>query len=125
MKFCAVLALLLFAALAPDSKSAAEPAGPAANANQQMKDGPTVADLPDVAGMNARDVYSANGERIGEVSEIVLDDAHRPLVALIEIDEGTGGGEHIVGAEKLRLQGPRLVTYLTRQQVEAMPRGDN
>jgi PRC-barrel domain len=127
MKFRAVLVLLLFAGLAPDSNSVAQPAGPtiAVSANKQMKDGPAVADLQDVAGMNARDVYSANGERIGELSEIVLDDAHRPLAALIETDEGTGRGEHIVGAENLRLQGARLVTYLAREQVEAMPRGND
>ena len=126
MKFCAVFALLLFAALAPDSNSTAQRAGPtiAVGADRQMKDGPAVADLQDVTGMNARDVYSANGERIGELSEIVLDDAHRPLAVLIETDEGTGGREHIVEAEKLQLKGPRLVTYLTRQQVEAMPRGE-
>ena len=86
-----------------------------------MKDGTAVVDLPNVAGMNARDVYSANGERIGELSEIVLDDAHRPVAASIATDEGPGDKEHIVGAEKLRLKGSRLVTSLTRQQVEAMP----
>jgi PRC-barrel domain len=124
IKLCEVLALLLFAALAPDSNAAAQPAGPtiAVSASQQMKDGTAVVDLPDVAGMNARDVYSANGERIGELSEIVLDDARRPVAASIETDEGPGGNEHIVGAEKLRLKGSRLVTSLTRQQVEAMPR---
>jgi hypothetical protein len=89
--------------------------------SQQMKDGTAVVDLPNVAGMNARDVYSANGERIGELSEIVLDDAHRPVAASIATDEGPGDKEHIVGAEKLRLKGSRLVTSLTRQQVEAMP----
>ena len=122
MKLCEVLALLLFATLAPDSNAAAQPAGTiAVNSSQQMKDGVAVVDLPDVAGINARDVYSANGERIGELSEIVLDDAHRPIAASIET-EGPGGKEYIVGAEKLRLKGSRLVTSLTRQQVEAMPR---
>jgi hypothetical protein len=116
MKPCEVLALLLFAALAPDSTTIA------VSSSQQMKDGLAVVDLPNVIGMNARDVYSANGERIGELSEIVLDDAHRPVAASIETDEGPGGKEYIVGAEKLRLKGSRLVTSLTRQQLEAMPR---
>jgi hypothetical protein len=129
MKFLEVFALLLFAALLSDINAAAQPAGPtiAASANQQMKDGPAVADLP-VAGINASEVYSANGERIGELSEILLDDAHRPVAASIETDEaaeGTGGKEHIVGADKLRLKGSRLVTNLTRQQVEALPRAND
>jgi hypothetical protein len=92
-----------------------------------MTDGPAVADLP-VAGINARQVYSANGERIGELSEILLDDARRPIAASIETDEateGTGGREHIVGADKLRLKGSRLVTNLTRREVEAMPRAND
>jgi hypothetical protein len=124
MKLCEVLAMLLFAALAPDSNAAAQPAGPiiAVSASQQMKDGTPVVDLPNVADMNARGVYSANGERIGELSEIVLDDAYRPVAASIETDEGPDGKEYIVGVEKLRLKGSRLVTSLTRQQVEAMPR---
>jgi hypothetical protein len=129
MKFLEVFALLLFAALLSDINAAAQPAGPtiAASANQHMKDGPAVADLP-VAGINAGEVYSANGERIGELSEILLDDAHRPVAASIETDEaaeGTGGKEHIVGADKLRLKGSRLVTNLTRQQVEALPRAND
>ena len=88
------------------SNAAAQPAGPtiAVSASQQMKDGTAVVDLPNVAGMNARDVYGANGEWIGELAEIVLDDAHRPVAASIETDEGPGGKEHIVGAEKLRLK---------------------
>ena len=48
MKLCEVLPLLLFAALAPDSNVAAQPAGPtiAVSASQQMKDGPAEVDLP-------------------------------------------------------------------------------
>lgn len=112
MKFLEVLALLLFAALAPDINAVAQPGAKA-------DEGRPVTNFL-VAGLNARDVYSANGERIGELSEILLDDAHRPVAASIETDEGTGK-EHIVGAEKLRLKGARLVTNLTRQQVQAMP----
>jgi PRC-barrel domain len=117
MKICEVLALLLFAALTPEVVSA----------NQQERNGSAVADFQNVADMNARDVYTAKGERIGELSEIVLDEAHRPIAALIETDEGTGTGgeEHAVGAEKLWLKGTRLITNLTRQQVEAMPRAND
>ena len=117
MKICEVLALLLFAALTPEVVSA----------NQQERNGSAVADFQNVADMKARDVYTAKGERIGELSEIVLDGAHRPIAALIETDEstGTGGKEHVVGAEKLWLKGTRLITNLTRQQVEAMPRAND
>jgi len=115
MKICEVLALLLFAALTPEVVSA----------NQQERNGSAVADFQNVADMKARDLYNAKGERIGELSEIVLDEAHRPIAALIETDEGTGGKEHVVGAEKLWLKGTRLITNLTRQQVEAMPRAND
>src|SRR5690348_3896020 len=110
MKICEVLALL-FAALTPEVVSA-----------NQQQNGSAVADFQNVADIKARDVYNAKGERIGELSEIVLDEAHRPIAALIETDEGTGGEEHVVGAEKLWLKGTRLITNLTRQQVEGMPR---
>ena len=115
MKICEVLALLLFATLTPEVVSA----------KQQERNGSAVADFQNVADMKARDVYTAKGERIGELSEIVLDEAHRPTAALIETDErtGTGGKEHVVG--ELWLKGTRLITNLTRQQVEAMPRANN
>jgi len=119
MKFLEVLALLLFAALAPDINAVAQPASPTFAGSAKADEGRPVTNLL-VASLNARDLYSANGERIGELSEILLDDAHRPVAASIETDEGTGK-EHIVGAEKLRLKGARLVTNLTRQQVQAMP----
>jgi sporulation protein YlmC with PRC-barrel domain len=112
MKICEVLALLLIAALTPEVVSA----------NQQERNGSEVADFQNVADMK---LYNAKGETIGELSEIVLDEAHRPIAALIETDEGTGGKEHVVGAEKLWLKGTRLITNLTRQQVEAMPRAND
>ena len=124
MKICKVLALLLFAALTPESNAAWQPPAGVVSANRQEKDGSAVADFQNVADMKARDVYTAKGERIGELSEILLDETHRPIAALIETDEsiGTGGKEHVVGAKKLWLKGTRLITHLTRQQLEAMPR---
>jgi sporulation protein YlmC with PRC-barrel domain len=124
MKICKVLALLLFAAVTPESNAACQPAMPAGgvSANQQEEDGSAVADFQNAPDMTARDIYNAKGERIGELSEILLDEAQRPIAALIEIDEGTDSKEHVVGAKKLWLRGTRLITDLTRQQVEAMPR---
>ena len=101
MKICKILALLLFAAPMSESNAAWQPAMPSGvvSANQQEKDGSAVADFQNVADMKPRDVYTAKGERIGELSEILLDEAHRPIAALIETDEGTGTGgkEHVVG----------------------------
>ena len=129
MKICKILALLLFAAPMSESNAAWQPAMPSGvvSANQQEKDGSAVADFQNVADMKPRDVYTAKGERIGELSEILLDEAHRPIAALIETDEGTGTGgkEHVVGAKKLWLKGTRLIIDLTRQQVEAMPRAND
>jgi PRC-barrel domain len=127
MKICKVLALLLFAALMPESNAAWQPAMPSGVVSANQQDGSAVADFQNAADMKARDVYNAKGERIGELSEILLDEAHRPIAALIEIDEGTGTGgkEHVVGARKLWLKGTRLITNLTRQQVEAMPRAND
>jgi len=123
MKICKVLALLLFAALTPESNAAWQPAMPSGvvSANQQEMDGSAVADFPNVADLKARDVYNPKGERIGELAEILLDEAHRPIAALIETDEGTGGKEHVVAAKKLWLKGTRLIT----NQVEAMPRAND
>jgi hypothetical protein len=61
MKFCVVLALLLFAGLTPDSNSAAQLAGPtiAVGANQPMKDGRAVAGLRNGLEIRCRGIVSS------------------------------------------------------------------
>lgn len=72
------------------------------------------------------DVFTATGERIGEVEEVLMDGAGRAIAVSVELGGVLGGDEErIVPLDRLRLEGQRLVTDLTRAQVEAMPHWDD
>lgn len=68
------------------------------------------------------DVFAATGERIGEVEEVLMDGSGRPAAVSVELG---GDIEHIVPMDRLRLDGQRLVTDLTRAQIEALPRWED
>ncbi|MBR0642859.1 PRC-barrel domain-containing protein [Plastoroseomonas hellenica] len=72
------------------------------------------------------DVFTAGGERIGELEEVLMDAAGRPVAVSVELGGIAGGDrEHIVALDRLRLEGQRLVTDLTRSQLETLPRWDD
>lgn len=72
------------------------------------------------------DVFTAGGERLGEVEEVLMDAAGQPVAITVELGGILGGDrEHIVALDQLRLDGQRLVTNLSRAQVEALPLWDD
>ena len=62
------------------------------------------------------DVVSATGERIGEVDGVLMDAAGRLAAMRVEV----GDSKAAVGFDQLRVEGPHLVTSLTRAEVEAL-----
>ncbi|MEX2642720.1 MAG: PRC-barrel domain-containing protein [Acetobacterales bacterium] len=81
----------------------------------------TVDDLDDM------DIVDASGEEIGEVDEVLGDSRGGMVAVTAEIGGflGIGDKEVIVGLDQLELQGDRLMTRLTRDQLEALPRWDD
>ena len=72
------------------------------------------------------DVFTAAGERIGEVEEVLMDATGHPVAVSVELRRSVGGSpEHVVALDRLRLEGQRLVTDLTRAQIEALPLWDD
>lgn len=73
------------------------------------------------------DVHGTNGEKIGEVDEVLVDASGQPVAVSVEVGGFLGIGEQevIMALDQLRLDGQRLVTSLTKQQIEALPRWDD
>jgi PRC-barrel domain len=62
------------------------------------------------------DVVGATGERIGEVDGVLMDASGRLAAMRVEV----GDSKAAVGLDQLRVEGPRLVTSLTKAEVEAL-----
>ncbi len=70
------------------------------------------------------DVFGPGGEKIGEIDEVLTDAAGKPVAVSVEVGGflGIGAREVVVMLDQLRLEGQRIVTSLTKAQVEALPR---
>jgi len=62
------------------------------------------------------DVVGPAGERIGEVDGVLMDASGRLSAMRVEV----GDSKAAVGLDQLRVEGPHLVTNLTRAEIEAM-----
>jgi sporulation protein YlmC with PRC-barrel domain len=73
------------------------------------------------------DVYSTNGEEIGDIDEVLVNASGQPVAVSVEVGGflGIGDREVIVQLNQLRLDGQRFVVSLTREQIEALPRWDD
>lgn len=75
-------------------------------------------------GLEGMPIHAQNGEKIGEVEDVLIDAAGRVVALAIEIDRVLGIGDYdlVVGLEHFRHVDGKLYTQLTREQLEAMPK---
>jgi PRC-barrel domain len=66
------------------------------------------------------DVVSSTGERIGKVDEMLTDASGQVVAITVE----AGDRKAVVQLEQLKVEGDRLVTSLTKAEVEALPEWD-
>lgn len=72
------------------------------------------------------DVHDAQGAEIGEVEEVLEDRSGRIVALAVEFDDVLDDDEErVVGLERLRLEGDRLVTDLSAQEIRALPVWDD
>jgi|GEM_PF-2004997 sporulation protein YlmC with PRC-barrel domain len=73
------------------------------------------------------DIVNAAGDQIGEVEEVLADDKGNIVAITAEVGGilGIGDKELIIGLDQVELQGDRLMTPLSSEQLEAMPRWDD
>lgn len=71
-----------------------------------------------------KDVYGANGNEVGELSNLLIDPDGRVRAALIEFGGFLGIGDHHVAVpwDKMSVQGNRLMVNMSEDQIKTMPR---
>ena len=69
-------------------------------------------------------VIAANGEKVGEVEDVLIDTAGQVIAVSVEVGGflGIGSDDVIIRIDQLRLQDNQLVTNLTKEQIEALPK---
>ena len=73
--------------------------------------------------LDGMDVANASGEKIGEVSEVLIDRSGQVVALAVEAGGflGIGDRDVVVQFDQVKLQGDRLVTSLTKDQLKDMP----
>jgi hypothetical protein len=73
------------------------------------------------------DLYAPGGDEIGEVEEVLVDATGKPMAVAAEVGGFLGIGDKTVtiGLDQIRLDGERLVTGMSKEQIEALPDWDD
>lgn len=73
------------------------------------------------------DIYTANGDDVGEIEEVLVDATGKPVSVAAEVGGFLGIGDKtvVIGLDQLRLEGDRLTTSMTKEQMEALPAWDD
>jgi PRC-barrel domain len=72
-------------------------------------------------------VVNPAGEKIGEVEEVLMDTSGEVVAVAVEVGGflGIGDDDVIIQLDQLRLENNQLVTALTKEQIEALPKWDD
>ncbi len=122
MKFGQMLPVLALALIAaPTSLLFAQQSAP--TADRQASTGAATGYL-ELGDMN---VVTPNGEKIGEVEEVLMDASGKVVAVAVEVGGfmGLGDDDVVIQLDQLRLQNQQLVTTLTKEQIEALPKWDD
>jgi hypothetical protein len=73
------------------------------------------------------DVMSADGARVGEIEEILVDAPGQPVAVTVEVDDLLDGDdeERMVRLDQLRLDDDLFATDLSKRQIESLPVWDD
>ena len=73
------------------------------------------------------DVFGPGDEQIGEVEDVLINADGEVVGVAVETEGflGIGGEDVVVGLDQLELMNDRLVTSLTEDQLEQLPRWDD
>ena len=72
-------------------------------------------------------VVNPAGEKIGEVEDVLMDTSGNVVAVAVEVGGFLGVGEDdvIIQLDQLRLENKQLVTTLTKEEMEALPKWDD
>jgi sporulation protein YlmC with PRC-barrel domain len=109
-------------ALAQQGNATTTQAAPAGQASTTTGAAPATA-VSRYMKLDDMNVVGANGDRIGEVSEALIDSTGRVVAVAVEAGGFLGMGDRdvVVQLDQLRFEGNRFVTNLTAEQMKALP----
>lgn len=122
MKFGQMLPILALALIAaPMSLPFAQQTAPTAGGQA------TVAERTGYLELGDMNVVTPNGDKIGEVEEVLMDASGKVVAVAVEVGGflGIGDDDVIIPLDQLRLENEQLVTTLTKEQIEALPKWDD
>ncbi|MGE3282925.1 MAG: PRC-barrel domain-containing protein [Alphaproteobacteria bacterium] len=111
----------------PTAPTTGSTAAPADRAPGTAAVAPAVGTFPMAAETErliGKDVYGANGEDVGDLENLLISPDGRVRAAIVEFGGflGIGTNKVAVSWDQLQINGDRVVTNLTKEQVRAMPR---
>ena len=80
----------------------------------------------DAKSLMGKDVYGANGKKLGEIDNLLVGPDNRVHAAVIEFGGFLGMGEHKVAVpwDKLNVTKDRVTANMNEDQIKAAPRWD-
>jgi len=71
-----------------------------------------------------RNIVDASGEKIGEIDEVLENAAGQPVAVVVETGGflGIGDRDVVLGLDQVRLDGDRLITTLSSDQLKNLPK---
>lgn len=69
------------------------------------------------------DLYAPGGEEVGEIDEVLVDSTGQPAAVVAEVGGflGVGDKDVVIELDQLSMEGERLTTGMTKEQLEALP----
>jgi len=82
-------------------------------------------DFKSLREINDIDVVSQDGERIGEIEDVLIDETGTPVAVTVDIGQNfldIGDEDAIFMIDQLSLENGRYVTGMTTEEIEGLPR---
>ena len=72
-------------------------------------------------------VVNPAGDKIGEVEEVLMDTSGKVVAVAVEVGGFLGIGDHdvIIQLDQLRLEDKQLVSTLTKEEIQALPKWED
>ncbi|WP_116087047.1 PRC-barrel domain-containing protein [Tropicimonas sp. IMCC34011] len=86
------------------------------------------ADISGYTEIDDIDVIGADGEEVGEIENVLVDDSGVPVAYVVEINDGfldLGDSDVVIGFDALTWENGHYTTTMTSGEVEALPVWDD
>ncbi len=84
-------------------------------------------DISSLTSIDDADVVNADGDKIGEIEEVLVDDSGTPVAAVVEVGGilDIGDEDIVISLEDLSYEDGDYATTLTEEQLEELPEWDD